>query len=81
MRLSVTQLLCQVMPPRSVCADHSAACKLFVRMQFSLLNGSVHDHWLQQRPEGCAMDERSRTACEVLRSRKAGKVCAPLHEI
>ena len=44
-------------------------------MQFSLLNGSVHDRWLQQGHHARALDEHSRLACEVLRSRKPGKVC------
>lgn len=43
-------------------------------LQFSLLNGSAHDQWLQQKHEGAKMDEDSRLACEVLRSRKPGKV-------
>lgn len=43
-------------------------------LQFSLLDGSTHDQWLQQKREGAKMDEDSRLACEVLRSRKAGRV-------
>ncbi|KAL0030750.1 hypothetical protein WJX77_004631 [Trebouxia sp. C0004] len=42
-------------------------------LEFSLLNGSAHDQWLQQQREGAKMDEDSRLACEILRSRKAGK--------
>ncbi|KAL3143120.1 PSII 6.1 kDa protein [Trebouxia sp. C0009 RCD-2024] len=42
-------------------------------LEFSLLNGSAHDHWLRQGHEGCAMDDQSRLACEVLRSRKTGR--------
>ena len=35
-------------------------------MQFSLLNGSIHDSWLQQGHEGLPMDEEMRGKCEVL---------------
>ncbi|DBA71141.1 TPA: PSII 6.1 kDa protein, variant 3 [Trebouxia sp. C0005] len=42
-------------------------------LEFSLLNGSTHDQWLQQKHDGAKMDEDSRLACEVLRSRKAGR--------
>ena len=35
-------------------------------MQFSLLNGSIHDSWLQQGHEGMPMDEEMRGKCEVL---------------
>jgi hypothetical protein len=38
---------------------------LFV-VQFSLLNGSMHDSWLQQGHEGMSMDEEMRAKCEVL---------------
>lgn len=47
-------------------------------LQFSLLNGSTHDQWLQQKHDGAKMDEDSRLACEVLRSRKAGRVSLSL---
>lgn len=43
-------------------------------LQFSLLSASLHDQWLQQMREGVTMSEDTRLACEVLRSRKAGKV-------
>ncbi len=51
---------------------------MFAGMQYSLLNASVHDQWLQQGREGHTMDDESRLACEVLRSKKAGKV--PSHD-
>ena len=35
-------------------------------VQFSLLNGSIHDSWLQQGHEGVRMDEDIRARCEVL---------------
>ena len=35
-------------------------------VQFSLLNGSIHDSWLQQGHEGMRMDEEMRAKCEVL---------------
>lgn len=35
-------------------------------VQFSLLNGSIHDSWLQQRHGGMPMDEEMRAKCEVL---------------
>lgn len=35
-------------------------------VQFSLLNGSIHDSWLQQHHEGMPMDEEMRAKCEVL---------------
>ncbi|KAL0051206.1 hypothetical protein WJX82_003759 [Trebouxia sp. C0006] len=37
-----------------------------VRLEFSLLNGSIHDSWLQQGHEGVRMDEDIRARCEVL---------------
>lgn len=77
-KLSVIQ---STVPPCGVCADNGGACKLFACMQFSLLNSSVHDQWQQQGAKNHTMDEHSRMACEVLRSRKAGKVGAPLHTI
>ena len=40
-------------------------CVLLV-VQFSLLNGSMHDSWLQQGHEGMPMDEEMRSRCEVL---------------
>ena len=39
-------------------------------LQFSLLNGSTHDMWLQQGHEGQAMDEQMRGRCEVLACKK-----------
>ena len=35
-------------------------------MQFSLLNGSIHDSWLQQGHEGLPLDEEMQARCEVL---------------
>ena len=35
-------------------------------MQFSLLNGSIHDSWLQQGHEGLHLDEEMQARCEVL---------------
>lgn len=35
-------------------------------VQFALLNGSIHDSWLQQGHEGMSMDEEIRAKCEVL---------------
>ena len=40
-------------------------CKLPV-VQFSLLNGSIHDSWLQQGHEGMPMNDEIRGKCEVL---------------
>lgn len=40
-------------------------CKLLV-VQFSLLNGSIHDSWLQQGHEGMPMNDEIRGKCEVL---------------
>ncbi|DBB00042.1 TPA: hypothetical protein ACH3X1_013901 [Trebouxia sp. C0004] len=37
-----------------------------VRLEFSLLNGSIHDSWLQQGHEGVRMDDDIRARCEVL---------------
>lgn len=39
-------------------------------VQFSLLNGSIHDSWLQQGHEGVRMDEDIRAQCEVLVCRR-----------
>ncbi len=39
---------------------------LIAVMQFSLLNGSIHDSWLQQGHEGARMDEDIQERCEVL---------------
>ncbi|DBA71138.1 TPA: hypothetical protein ACH3X2_011544 [Trebouxia sp. C0005] len=41
-----------------------------VRLEFSLLNGSIHDSWLQQGHEGVRMDEDIRAQCEVLVCRR-----------
>ena len=60
--------------PRLVSTDDIQASMGVAVLQFSLLNGSAHDQWLQQKREGAQMDEDSRLACEVLRSRKAGRV-------
>ncbi len=35
-------------------------------VQFSLLNGRIHDSWLLQGHEGVRMDEDIRARCEVL---------------
>ena len=39
-------------------------------LQFSLLNGSIHDSWLQQGHEGLRMDEETQARCEVLACQK-----------
>lgn len=39
-------------------------------LQFSLLNGSTHDMWLQQGHEHQDMDEHFRRRCEVLMTKK-----------
>lgn len=39
-------------------------------MQFSLLNGSIHDSWLQQGHEGMRMDDEMQAKCEVLACNK-----------
>ena len=44
-------------------------CALFV-VQFSLLNGSIHDSWLQQGHEGMTLDDKIRAKCEVLACQK-----------
>lgn len=39
-------------------------------LQFSLLNGSTHDIWLQQGNENAALDEQMQSRCEVLTCKK-----------
>ena len=50
------------------CSAISEACSdcVVLVVQFSLLNGSIHDSWLQQGHEGMPMDEEMRGKCEVL---------------
>ena len=45
--------------------DYLVRLRLFL-VQFSLLNGSIHDSWLQQGHEGMSMDEEMWAKCEVL---------------
>ena len=53
-------------------------------MQFSLLNGSIHDSWLQQGHEGLHLDKEMQARCEVLvcKEAKSDEVATlPLHAL
>ena len=49
---------------------HVLSYSLGLVLQFSLLNGSIHDSWLQQGHEGVRMDEETQARCEVLACQK-----------